>query len=125
MAGEDGLEDGMRLLPRKQDRVLRRIAGMGAGVTGSELLATGVAGRVGEFWRALEELRSGGYIFTEGGRADADDLRTRRIFITDIGIAYVEKGPRSAFRLVLTDIGRAVAARVMAARPGGRKGAEA
>lgn len=109
-------EDRVKLLPSQQDRALRRISSMGGSVFCSELFLTGVSGSYDSLFLTLCRLKNGGYIMTDGAQADLDHLRSREIFLTDMGESYVFNAPKSALKLVLADIGRVVSLRALTGR---------
>ena len=111
----------MRSLPRREDRTLRRIAGLGGSAMLGELVSGGLAGNDEDMFVVLKALKVGGYVFTHGGRPDVSDLRTRLIHITDVGRRYVERKPHGLFRMVVTDIMRSSAARARALAVRGEK----
>lgn len=114
-------EDRMRALPRREDRALRRIAGLGGCAMIGELVSGGLAATDEDMFVVLKALKDGGYVSTHGGRPDVSDLRTRLIHITDVGRRYVERKPHSLFRMVMTDIMRSSASRARALAVRGEK----
>lgn len=109
-------EDRVKLLPSQQDRILRRISSMGGSVFYPELFMTGVSGSLDTMFNSLCRLKNAGYIMTDGAQPDLDHLRTRTIFITDMGETYVDKAPNSPLRLVFADITRVVSLRTLTGR---------